>query len=99
MYRWLYLQKRWPLISQPLSLLWIFVLIWASARCIFPDYTYPDSVLVRFALLFVGAQICGILIPFINLPEMLGMIGFGVLFANMGLANFEGLSALETFLR
>lgn len=58
-----------------------------------------DSVLVRFALLFVGAHICGILITFINLPEMLGMIGFGVLYANVGWANFETLAALETFLR
>lgn len=50
-------------------------------------------------LLFVGAQLCGILITFVNLPEMLGMIGFGIIYANVGWANFEGLSALETFLR
>lgn len=93
------MSKRWPLISQPLGILWLFFLIWACARCLFPEYTYPDSVLVRMMLLFVGAQLCGILITFVNLPEMLGMIGFGIIYANVGWANFEGLSALETFLR
>lgn len=51
------------------------------------------------AFLFIGSQLCGILITFANLPEMLGMIGFGMLFTNLGYGNFEGMAALETILR
>lgn len=91
--------KKWPIVSQSVALLWIFVLLWAIARCLFPEHTYPNSALVRLAFLFIGAQLSGILITFIGLPEMLGMIGFGVLFANLGFGNFDGLDALETFLR
>lgn len=54
---------------------------------------------MRMSFLFVGAQLCGILITFVNLPEMLGMIFFGILFSNLGLGNFDSISALETFLR
>jgi len=33
------------------------------------------------------------------LPDMLGMLFFGVLYANVGLANFEGYQKFELFLR
>lgn len=91
--------KKWPLMSPTVGLLWVLLLIWACAKCLFPEHMQPDSVLVRFVLMFVGAQLCGLAIAFVGLPEMLGMIGFGVLFANMGWASFDGLAALETFLR
>lgn len=54
---------------------------------------------MRIALLFVGAQMSGILVTFIYLPDMLGMLFFGVLYANVGLADFEGYAKFEGFLR
>lgn len=91
--------KNWPIISQPFGLLWIYFVAWAIAHCLFPEHTQPNSVLMRMSFLFVGAQLCGILITFVNLPEMLGMVFFGVLFSNLGWGNFENVSGLETFLR
>lgn len=69
------------------------------ARILFPEYTVPDSVPLRMILLFIGAQIWGICLKLLNLPEMLGMISFGIFFTNMGWDNFEGYGELETFLR
>lgn len=54
---------------------------------------------MRIVLLFVGAQISGILVTFIHLPDMLGMLFFGMLYTNLGLANFEGYERFEVFLR
>lgn len=54
---------------------------------------------MRMIVLFIGAQMCGIALKLLQMPEMLGMLGFGVFFTNMGWANFDGYSELETFLR
>ncbi|XP_055645038.1 sodium/hydrogen exchanger 9B2-like [Toxorhynchites rutilus septentrionalis] len=49
--------------------------------------------------LFVGAQASGILVSLTGLPDMLGMLFWGVLYTNIGWADFEGLQKLECFLR
>lgn len=64
-----------------------------------PDYAVPHTVIMRIAFLFVGAQISGILVTFLKLPDMLGMLFFGVLYTNVGLADFSGYQKLEAFLR
>lgn len=51
------------------------------------------------AILFIGGQALGILLKLLQWPEMLGMIGFGMLFANMGCTNFDGYLQLEAFFR
>ena len=54
---------------------------------------------MRIIFLFVGAQICGILVSFTGLPDMLGMLFWGVFYTNMGWGNFDGYGGLETVLR
>lgn len=66
---------------------------------ILPSYAAPSTTIMRIILLFVGAQITGILVTFIHLPDMLGMLFFGVLYTNVGFANFEGYERFELFLR
>lgn len=89
----------WPEISQPIGLLAIGIVLWILGRILMPDYVSITSVLTRMFCLFVGAQICGIILRIIQWPEMLGMLGFGVLFANIGLANFDGFNEFEVFFR
>lgn len=54
---------------------------------------------MRMAILFIGAEICGVFLRFLHLPEMLGMLGFGIFFANVGWGNFAHYESLESFLR
>ncbi|XP_055696956.1 putative SLC9B1-like protein SLC9B1P1 isoform X2 [Phlebotomus papatasi] len=96
---WKRIVRNWPVISQPLSILIILLLIWGVGHSILPQYTAPDSPFMRMAFLFVGGQICGVLVSLIGLPDMLGMIGWGVFYRNIGLGNFVGLSGLEAILR
>ncbi|KAH8384107.1 hypothetical protein KR009_012156, partial [Drosophila setifemur] len=96
---WLHLKFHWSLISQHVALLAIFLGLWAMAWVLLPDYAQPNTVIMRIAFLFVGAQISGILVSFAHLPDMLGMLFFGVLYSNLGLANFEGYQRFELFLR
>lgn len=51
------------------------------------------------AVLFIGGQMFGILLRLLNWPEMLGMVGFGVIFANLGCTDFTGYTELEAFFR
>lgn len=96
---WNYFVKHWPVASQPLGLFVICIAIWAICRILLFEYTTLDAVPMRMAILFIGAQICGILLRLFKLPEMLGMLGFGVFFTNMEYANFEGYNELESILR
>ncbi|KAM7364323.1 na[+]/H[+] hydrogen antiporter 2 isoform 1-T4 [Cochliomyia hominivorax] len=96
---WLHLEKHYPVISQPLAILVIFIALWAIGYVIMPDYAVPHTAIMRLILLIVGAQIAGILVTFIKLPDMLGMLFFGVLYTNVGLADFSGYERLEAFLR
>jgi len=91
--------KNWPIISQPLSLGIIFLLLWAIGTAILPQYTHPNTVIMRLLFLFIGAQISGILVSLTGLPDMLGMLFWGVLYKNIGLGNFDGYNGLEATLR
>ncbi|XP_032289350.1 sodium/hydrogen exchanger 9B1 isoform X2 [Drosophila virilis] len=96
---WRRLLVHWSLVSEHIALLMIFLALWTLALALLPQYATPETVIMRIILLFVGAQISGILVTFIHLPDMLGMLFFGVLYTNIGLANFEGYERFELFLR
>ncbi|XP_017082761.2 sodium/hydrogen exchanger 9B2 isoform X1 [Drosophila eugracilis] len=96
---WIHFRTHWVNISEQLALLAIFLGLWAMGWVLLPEYSQPQTVIMRIAFLFVGAQISGILVTFVHLPDMLGMLFFGVLYANLGLANFEGYQKFELFLR
>ncbi|XP_050100008.1 sodium/hydrogen exchanger 9B2 isoform X2 [Anopheles aquasalis] len=94
------LQRNWPIVSQPLALLTIFGLLWAIAAAILPPaLSHPSGGLMRLLFLFVGAQTCGVLVALTGLPDMLGMLFWGVLYANVGWADFSGYQRVEVFLR
>ncbi|KAH8354411.1 hypothetical protein KR084_010374, partial [Drosophila pseudotakahashii] len=96
---WLHFRSHWINISELVALLAIFLGLWAMGWVLLPEFSQPQTVIMRIAFLFVGAQISGILVTFVHLPDMLGMLFFGVLYANLGLANFEGYQKFELFLR
>ncbi|XP_050069295.1 sodium/hydrogen exchanger 9B2 [Anopheles maculipalpis] len=94
------LERNWPVTSQPLALLLIFAFLWAVAYAILPpELSHPTGGLMRLVFLFVGAQACGILVSLTGLPDMLGMLFWGVLYANVGWADFTGYDRVEVFLR
>uniref|UniRef100_T1PB99 Sodium/hydrogen exchanger family protein n=1 Tax=Musca domestica TaxID=7370 RepID=T1PB99_MUSDO len=96
---WRYLTRNYSISSQPLAILLIFLGLWILAYIQLPEYAVPSTVIMRIVLLFVGAQTAGILVTFIKLPDMLGMLFFGVLYANVGLADFTGYAKFEGILR
>ncbi|KAH8416667.1 hypothetical protein KR222_005024, partial [Zaprionus bogoriensis] len=96
---WRHLVLHWSLVSEHVALLAIFLGLWVLALVWLPEYAVPQTAIMRIVLLFVGAQISGILVTFIHLPDMLGMLFFGVLYTNLGLANFAGYERFEVFLR
>ncbi|XP_030376681.1 sodium/hydrogen exchanger 9B1-like isoform X1 [Scaptodrosophila lebanonensis] len=96
---WSHLLLRWPGISESVAILVIFLGLWSMAWVLLQDYAKPSTVIMRIVGLFVGAQFSGILVTFLNLPDMLGMLFFGVLYTNVGLANFEGSERLQLYLR
>lgn len=91
--------RNWPAISTPLAVYFILVLSWALSYSIFPEHMKPNSVLMRMVFLFAGAQLCGYVVQLAHLPDMLGMIFWGVLYTNVGLGNFQGFGMLEATLR
>ncbi|CRK88687.1 CLUMA_CG002385, isoform B [Clunio marinus] len=95
----LMLEESWPNSSQTLALLVIFLISWGIASSLFPGLVYANSTIMRIIFLVIGAQACGLLVSFIGLPDMLGMIGFGVFYKNIGWGNFEGYEKLEAVLR
>lgn len=62
------MERNWPVASQPLALLVIFLLSWGIASSLFPGLVYGDSPLMRIIFLVIGAQACGILVSFVGLP-------------------------------
>lgn len=64
-----------------------------------PDYVTFTSAPTRMAVLFIGGQAFGVLLRLLQWPEMLGMIGFGVIFANVGCTDFTGYTEVEAFFR
>lgn len=91
--------NQWPITSQPLALLAIGMLIWTLAKILLPDYVTFTSVPTRMAILFIGGQAFGVLLRLLHWPEMLGMIGFGMIFANVGCTDFTGYTEVEAFFR
>lgn len=98
-YSWGYFMSHWPDISTTIALLAIGIITWTLAWILMPMVWTIDSVPTRMTCLFVGAQICGIFLRILQWPEMLGMLGFGVVFANIGFANFDGYNGVEVFCR
>uniref|UniRef100_A0A8D8B9Q4 Mitochondrial sodium/hydrogen exchanger 9B2 n=2 Tax=Culex pipiens TaxID=7175 RepID=A0A8D8B9Q4_CULPI len=93
------LSKIWIPRSQSVGLAITFLLLWGVAYSVLPgDLTQPDSALLRFCFLFIGAYIAGELTMACDLSEMVGAFFFGVLYANLGLADFRGYTKLEGFL-
>ncbi|XP_049305618.1 sodium/hydrogen exchanger 9B2 isoform X4 [Bactrocera dorsalis] len=96
---WRIIVQHWPFISQPLALVAIAIGLWIIAYVLLPEYTLPHMPIMRIFFLFVGAQLSGVLVTFLRLPDMLGMLFFGVLYTNVGLADFTGYDKFEAFLR
>lgn len=96
---WGYLRRHWSESSQSLALLLIGFVTWTLGKILLPDYITFTSPPTRMAILFIGGQALGIVLRLLNWPEMLGMIGFGVLYANLGQAEFDGYAKLEAFFR
>ncbi|GAB0094164.1 sodium/hydrogen exchanger 9B2 [Sergentomyia squamirostris] len=96
---WRRIVRHWPVISQPLNLLVIFLLAWGVGYSLLPQYTSPDTAFMRMIFLFVGGEFFGVVVNLIGLPDMLGMIAWGVFYRNVGLGNFHGLEGLEAILR
>ncbi|XP_067630189.1 sodium/hydrogen exchanger 9B2 [Eurosta solidaginis] len=96
---WRLLVKQWHSISKALALSAIGIGLWIIAYTLQPDYVLPNTPIMRIFFLFVGAQLSGVLVTFIRLPDMLGMLFFGVLYTNIGLADFTGCEKFEAFLR
>lgn len=92
--------RSWPhRISEPLGVFIAVILGCAIGYTFFPEHLTPDSVLMRMIGLFVGSQLCGYAVQSVGVPDMLGMIGCGILYANVGLADFAGYGVLEATLR
>ncbi|XP_018791331.1 PREDICTED: mitochondrial sodium/hydrogen exchanger 9B2 isoform X2 [Bactrocera latifrons] len=96
---WRIIVQHWPFISQPLALVAIAIGLWIIGYVLLPEYTLPHMPIMRIFFLFVGAQLSGVLVTFLRLPDMLGMLFFGVLYTNVGLADFTGYDKFEAFLR
>lgn len=87
------------MISQILAILVIVLFVWSVAMSILPNYTQPESPLMRMIFLFVGAKLFGIFVAFFGIPDLLGMMFWGVFFRNIGIGDFEGYAEAESFLR
>jgi len=89
----------WPIISQPLSLGIIFLLLWAIGIALLPQYCQPSTVIMRLLFLFVGGQICGIIVSQIGIPDLIGMLFWGLIYKNIGFGNFDGYDKFVVLLR
>lgn len=96
---WQNLVKNWPKISQPIGLLAIGIILLVLGHILLPNYVSIRSVPMRMFCLFVGAQICGTILRIVQWPEMLGMLGFGIIYGNVGFAHFDGFNEFEIFFR
>uniref|UniRef100_A0A1A9UZV4 Uncharacterized protein n=1 Tax=Glossina austeni TaxID=7395 RepID=A0A1A9UZV4_GLOAU len=96
---WIYLVRNWPRMSESLAIVFIFLSLWTIGYILMPAYALPHTVIMRIVFLFIGAQTIGVLFTFIQLPDMLGMLFFGILYTNLGWANFIHYEKFEAFLR
>lgn len=96
---WRTFTDNWPEHSQTFGLGLLFLLMWGILYSVQPDVALPTGPFMKFLFLFVGAQLCGIVVSQFGVPDMLGMIFWGVLYRNVGFAEFGELAKLESFLR
>lgn len=82
-----------------LAILVILLFLWSVGMSILPNYTQPDSTFMRLIFLFVGAKLLGIIVAFFGIPDLLGMMIWGVFYRNIGFGEFEGYEEVESFLR
>ena len=76
-----------------------FLLMWGILYSIQPHLAMPAGNFMRFLFLFVGAQLCAIVVTQFGVPDMLGMIFWGILYRNVGLADYGEMAKVESFLR
>ena len=76
-----------------------FLLMWGIVYSIQPHLAMPAGNFMRFLFLFVGAQLCAIVVTQFGVPDMLGMIFWGILYRNVGLAEYGEMAKVESFLR
>lgn len=98
-FSWKKIVFNWGEISQLLACLVIFMFLWGIGLSILPDQTEPSAAFMRLVFLFIGAKICGIIVTFAGIPDLLGMMAFGVFYRNVGLGEFDGYESAESFLR
>ena len=96
---WRSFTDKWPENSQTLALFILFLLMWGILYASQPHLAEPTSSLMRLLFLFVGAQLCAIVVSQFGVPDMLGMIFWGILYRNVGFADYEDMSKAEAFLR
>lgn len=77
----------------------ILLCIWSAALALLPEHTMPSSPFMRMAFLFLGAKLCGVIVALFGIPDLLGMMFWGILYRNIGLADFEDYEAVESVLR
>lgn len=94
-----YIHRHWHVSSQYLSLLIGFLLFWGIISSILPGQVLGSSSIMRLIFLIMGGDVFGKVLLFFGLPDILGMIGFGIFYRNIGWGEFEGLEKLESFLR
>lgn len=98
-FSWKKMVINWGDISQLLAVLVILLLFWGIGLSLLPDYTDPGSPAMRLVFLCVGAKLCGIIVALFGIPDLLGMMFWGVFYRNVGLGEFEGLEQMESVLR
>lgn len=54
---------------------------------------------MKFLFLFVGAQLCAVVVSQFGVPDMLGMIFWGIFYRNVGFADYGEMVKVESFLR
>lgn len=74
-------------------------MLWALLHTTMPEWVAPTTTIMRMVFLFAGGQLCGYIVQWVRLPDMLGMIFWGIFYTNMGFGNFEGYDLLEAKLR
>lgn len=96
---WRKIAFNWASISQFLAVLVVLGCLWSIGLALLPQYTQPDSPFMRMVFLFIGAKVIGLVVSQCGIPDLLGMMFWGVLYRNIGIGEFEGYERLESFLR
>lgn len=94
------MERNWPETSECLALLMILLYLWAIAFLKFPaDKVGVNSPLIRLCCLFIGSKILGVLVSLVGVPDLIGMMAFGVIYNVVGLSDFRGHEDSQAFLR